>query len=226
MEEVFNRPCNLHTGGDGRPADQTKAQCNYYKKWKEESQHNRGNHHDANPGAAHNTGAGPHNAGNAKQAGQYHTIVIDTSKREDKLSRRSQQVNAIIPATPNWLRWSEHMVTWSHDDHPPQVREPGKLALVVAPYVGGYKLTKVLMDRGSSINILYYDTLGAPGLQPAAHDDRISWHRPRKVCTASWKDNPRSDLWDRGKLQERVHMLRSSKVPKSIPRFVRKNSLC
>jgi hypothetical protein len=30
--------------------------------------------------------------------------------------------------------------------------------LVVEPQVGGYKLTKVLMDGGSSINILYYDT--------------------------------------------------------------------
>ena len=29
---------------------------------------------------------------------------------------------------------------------------------MVAPQVGGYKSTKVLMDGGSSINILYYDT--------------------------------------------------------------------
>ena len=29
---------------------------------------------------------------------------------------------------------------------------------MVAPQVGGYKFTKVLMDGGSSINILYYDT--------------------------------------------------------------------
>jgi hypothetical protein len=43
-------------------------------------------------------------------------------------------------------------------DHPPRVDNPGHLALVVAPQVGGYKFTKVLMDNGSSINILYYDT--------------------------------------------------------------------
>ena len=42
MQEVFNRPCDLHATGDGRPADHTKAQCHYYKKWKEESQHNGG----------------------------------------------------------------------------------------------------------------------------------------------------------------------------------------
>ena len=77
-------------------------------------------------------------------------------------------MNAVIPATPNWLKWSEHAVTWSRDDHPPQVREPGKLALVVAPYVAGYKLTKVLMDGGSSINIMYYDPFKRIGLMDSS----------------------------------------------------------
>lgn len=30
--------------------------------------------------------------------------------------------------------------------------------MVVAPKVGGYVLNKVLVDGGSNINILYYDT--------------------------------------------------------------------
>ena len=41
---------------------------------------------------------------------------------------------------------------------------PGHLSLVVAPQVGGYKFTKVLMDGGSSINILYYETFRRMGL--------------------------------------------------------------
>ena len=53
---------------------------------------------------------------------------------------------------------------WSREDHPPQVDNPGQLALVVVPQVGGYKFTKVLMDGGSSINILYYDTFQRMGL--------------------------------------------------------------
>ena len=56
------------------------------------------------------------------------------------------------------MRSSEHPILWSREDHPPRVDNPGQLALVVAPQVGGYKFTKVLMDGGSSINILYYDT--------------------------------------------------------------------
>ena len=46
----------------------------------------------------------------------------------------------------------------------PRVDNPGQLALVVAPQVGGYKFTKVLMDGGSSINILYYDTFRSMNL--------------------------------------------------------------
>lgn len=57
-----------------------------------------------------------------------------------------------------WLRWSEVPITWSRADHPPRVDDPESLALVVAPQVAGYVLQKVLMDGGSSINILYYDT--------------------------------------------------------------------
>ena len=36
--------------------------------------------------------------------------------------------------------------------------------MVVAPQVGGYKFTKVLMDGGSNINILYYETFQRMGL--------------------------------------------------------------
>ena len=53
---------------------------------------------------------------------------------------------------------------WSREDDPPRVDNPGHLALVVAPQVGGYKFTKVLMDGGSSINILYYETFCRMGL--------------------------------------------------------------
>ena len=69
------------------------------------------------------------------------------------------------PAVPQWLRWSEQTITWSRADHPPRVDDPGQLALVVAPQVGGYTLNKVLMDGGSSINILYYDTFKRMKLQ-------------------------------------------------------------
>jgi hypothetical protein len=40
------------------------------------------------------------------------------------------------------------------------VPSPGKYPLVVDPVVGNVRLTKVLMDGGSSLNIIYTETLG------------------------------------------------------------------
>ena len=95
---------------------------------------------------------------NPKQlnSGQYHVFTMSLCKRDQKLHKRA--VNSVEPAVPRYLRWSEQPIVWSREDHPPRVDNPGHLALVVAPQVGGYKFTKVLMDGGSNINILYYDT--------------------------------------------------------------------
>ena len=73
-------------------------------------------------------------------------------------------MNSVEQAVPRYLCWSEQPIVWSREDHPPRVDNPGHLALVVAPQVGGYKFTKVLMDGGSSINILYYETFRHMGL--------------------------------------------------------------
>ena len=63
-------------------------------------------------------------------------------------------VNSVEPAVPRYLRWSEQPIVWSREDHPPRVDNPGHLALVVAPQVGGYKFTKVLMD-GEVVSTFY-----------------------------------------------------------------------
>jgi hypothetical protein len=56
---------------------------------------------------------------------------------------------------PVYLRWSERPVTFNRDNHPDHVIEAGQFPLVVSTVVGGVKMTKVLMDGGSGINILY-----------------------------------------------------------------------
>ena len=43
-------------------------------------------------------------------------------------------------------------------------RTPGRQALVVDPVVEGTRLTKVLMDGGSGLNLLYADTLKGMGI--------------------------------------------------------------
>ena len=70
-------------------------------------------------------------------------------------------MNAVEPAVPRYLRWSEQPIVWSREDHPPLVDNPGHLALVVAPQVGGYKFTKVLMD-GGVVSISFIMKLSVP----------------------------------------------------------------
>ena len=67
-------------------------------------------------------------------------------------------VSMVNSAVPRYLKYSEVPITWSREDHQPNIEHPGLLALVVAPQVAGYSLNKVLMDGGSAINILYYET--------------------------------------------------------------------
>src|SRR3954468_5559710 len=71
---------------------------------------------------------------------------------------------AMEPACPRWLHWSEQPISWTRDDHPRVVDNPGALDLVVAPQVGGYTLHKVLMDGGNNIHILYYESFRRMGL--------------------------------------------------------------
>ena len=53
------------------------------------------------------------------------------------------------------------------DDHSVSVPQPGSYPLVVDPVDNNMRLSKVLMDVGSSLNILYIDTLEAMGIPRA-----------------------------------------------------------
>ncbi|XP_066347746.1 uncharacterized protein [Miscanthus floridulus] len=62
---------------------------------------------------------------------------------------------------PSFLSWSESLITFDQRDHPSHVAKPRLYPLVVNPIVCRKRLTKVLMDGGSDLNILYIDTLNA-----------------------------------------------------------------
>ena len=87
------------------------------------------------------------------------------SRRHQKVARR--EVYTTGPATPAFLRWSESTITFDQTDHPDAVPHPRTYPLVVDPIVGPKRLTKVLMDGGSSLNIMYAETLNAMGIDRA-----------------------------------------------------------
>jgi len=76
-------------------------------------------------------------------------------------------------AVPQYLNWSNTPITFNRDDHPDKVVAPGVYPLVVDPIIVSARLSKVLMDGGSSLNIIYLETLDLLGikrtqLQPSA----------------------------------------------------------
>jgi hypothetical protein len=68
------------------------------------------------------------------------------------------------PATPAFLRWSRSAITFDHSNHPDNVSHPGRYPLVVDLIVNKKRLSKVLMDGGSGLTIMYVEMLGAMGI--------------------------------------------------------------
>ena len=88
--------------------------------------------------------------------------TVYDSKRRQKLARH--EVYTARPATPAFLRWSESAITFDRANHPGTVPHPGRYPLVVDPIVGPKRLTKVLMDGGSGLNVMYAKTLDEMGV--------------------------------------------------------------
>ncbi|KAK1668087.1 hypothetical protein QYE76_056246 [Lolium multiflorum] len=92
-------------------------------------------------------------------------MVVFVTEPMDRQSvhRRSMEVNAVMPAVPKYMLWSDQEITWSFKDHPKVMPNPGGYALVVDPIMKGpetrVKFSKVLIDNGSSINIMYKHTM-------------------------------------------------------------------
>jgi hypothetical protein len=66
---------------------------------------------------------------------------------------------SIEPAVPRPLRWSEVPISFSHDDQWTSFSEPGKFPLVLDLVVAEDRLTNVLIDGASGLNLIFASTL-------------------------------------------------------------------
>jgi hypothetical protein len=62
------------------------------------------------------------------------------------------------------LRWSQMTITFNQGDHPDYIPYLGRYSLVISPIVDTTCLSRVLMDRGSGLNILYASNLYRMGI--------------------------------------------------------------
>jgi hypothetical protein len=92
----------------------------------------------------------------------YSSPNLYESRRKQKLTTR--EVMAVLPVTPEYLKWSKVPITFDCTDHPTFVPKPGWYPLVVSPIAKGVKLNRVLVDGGNSLNILFLKTFNQMGL--------------------------------------------------------------
>jgi hypothetical protein len=98
------------------------------------------------------------------------SYMVFETKRTDKQSlyQRSLEVNVVMSAVPKLMRWSDQAIGWDRVDHPRIMPNPSGYALVMDPtFVGpanNVRFSKVLIDNGSNINIMYRDTMQKLGI--------------------------------------------------------------
>ena len=109
--------------------------------------------------------------------------MVFTSVADNRCSRRlqRQEVNAVASKTPEFMHWSERPISWSRADHPEVMPSPDSYALVLdATFAMDKRATcfsRVLIDGGSSINILYKDTMEKLGIkQRQLQNSRTVFH--------------------------------------------------
>jgi hypothetical protein len=89
--------------------------------------------------------------------------TVNLSSRQCKHERR--EVFLVEVATPFYLDWSDHDITFDQVDHLDYIPNHERYPLIVNPTIGNTRLTKVLIDGGSSLNIIYADTLELLGVE-------------------------------------------------------------
>ena len=94
-------------------------------------------------------------------------MIYATHIPKSERKRALRDVYAMEPVAPKFNPWSSCPITFDRRDHPTSIRHGGFAALVLDPIVDGFHLTRVLMDGGSSLNLLYQDTVCKMGIDPS-----------------------------------------------------------
>jgi hypothetical protein len=174
IEVMLDQPCKFHSVS-GKPAAHTTRQCSFTRDLEQGSHQLPG----PPPGLPAEV-QGNKNRQPAKAAGdypeeanveQYHVFMTQKEDPKDE-PWFGIEVNAIMPEGLQYMHWSEASITWGREDHPPLMPRPGGYALVLNPIVFSEtrtcRFSRMLIDGGSSINLLYctsMEKLGIPAIQ-------------------------------------------------------------
>jgi hypothetical protein len=100
------------------------------------------------------------------------------------------EVNTVMPAEAQFMHWSEAAITWGREDHPRLMPSPGEYTLVLDPIMCSdthtCRFSRVLIDGGRSINLLYRSSMEKLGIPLAQlKPSRLTFHGivPGHSCT-------------------------------------------
>jgi len=92
------------------------------------------------------------------------------SKRERKLLKRAclnvDSADGLV-ADPKFPLWSHREISFNRKDQWATIPEPGRFPLILDPCINNVRFERVLVDGGSSIDILFRNSLPALRLTPA-----------------------------------------------------------
>src|SRR4051812_38879798 len=91
-----------------------------------------------------------------------------SNRQQKQVTRQVFLAVSSHSAVPEYLRGSERDITFSREDHPPAIPCPGHGALVLEARIGNYDMSRVFMDGGSGINIIFTRTLEEMLIQNSA----------------------------------------------------------
>jgi hypothetical protein len=62
---------------------------------------------------------------------------------------------------PRFPAWSHREISFDHEDRWAVIPKPGRFPLILDPYINSIRFERVLIDGGSSIDILFRNSLPA-----------------------------------------------------------------
>jgi hypothetical protein len=152
FDKMLKEPCPYHQG----PVKHTLKECvmlrRYFHKTEPPAKDGKGHDNDKKEGGKEEGFPEVHDCFMI-----YSGQAANASARHRKQERR--KVCLVKVAVPVYLDWSDKPIIFDQGDHPDFVLSPGRYPLVVDPIIGNVRLSKVLMDGGSSLNIIYAETL-------------------------------------------------------------------
>jgi hypothetical protein len=157
FDKMLKEPCPYHQG----PVKHTLEECVmlrcYFHKTGPPTEDGKGHDNNKKEGGKEEEFSEVHNCFMI-----YGEQAANASARHRKQERR--EVCLVKVAVPVYLDWSDKPITFDRGDHPDFVPSPRRYPLVVDPIIGNVRLSKVLMDGGSNLNIIYAETLELLGV--------------------------------------------------------------